>query len=277
MTAFGSWFTAGRHVARDGSYVVADQVYVQHHVPERDQGRAPIVLLHGGGLSGAVWESTPDGRPGWAPAAVSAGWPVVIVDAVGAGRSSLSPDETEPGEWEWKTASDVWLRYRIGDARGWPRRQPFPGQQFPVEHFDRLLAAHVVRRRGPGTAELAAITEVVKRVGPCHLVAHSWSAHLVAEAFGALADGLLQVVLLEPVPFDPNVRLPMERVLLVSGDHFDHTEEPRWAGTAQAYRASSATHLDLNRAGIPGTSHMLMSDRTSNAVLTKVLTWLERP
>ncbi len=40
-------------------------MYVQYHVPEPRRGTAPLLLWHGGGLTGATWESTPDGREGW--------------------------------------------------------------------------------------------------------------------------------------------------------------------------------------------------------------------
>lgn len=269
-----SWFTSGRRHPREGSYVIVDQAYVQQRGPGREQGRPPIVFVHGGGLTGAVWESTPDRRPGWAARAAAAGWPVAVVDGVDAGRSGRAPDEVRGGEEEWKTAAQTWSRYRIGTADGWGARRPFPGQQFPVHALDALLASHAVRRRTTAAAETAALAEVVARLGPCHVIAHSYGASLVARAYQDLAGDLLRVVLLEPSPFDVEAPLPPERALLVWGDHFATTDEPTWAGAPEAYRASSAAGLDLTAAGLPGASHVMMADRSSDAVLDLVLGWL---
>src|SRR4051794_4690020 len=81
---FGSFTVGGRFVTVDGpdvqhvrlstdlpAYRVdstgryhVEQSYVQYFVPQHASG-APVVLVHGGGLTGSCWETTPDGRPGW--------------------------------------------------------------------------------------------------------------------------------------------------------------------------------------------------------------------
>lgn len=46
--------------------VVVDQMYVHYRIPANLTSPTPIVLVHGGGLTGASYETTPDGREGWA-------------------------------------------------------------------------------------------------------------------------------------------------------------------------------------------------------------------
>ncbi|MGF7161855.1 hypothetical protein FHS85_003496 [Rhodoligotrophos appendicifer] len=43
----------------------AEQAYVQYFIPAERRFETPLLLVHGGGLTGACWETTPDGRPGW--------------------------------------------------------------------------------------------------------------------------------------------------------------------------------------------------------------------
>ena len=42
----------------------AEQMYVQYFVPYNQRGKYPILLWHGGGLTGVSYETTPDGREG---------------------------------------------------------------------------------------------------------------------------------------------------------------------------------------------------------------------
>ena len=46
-----------------------------------------VVFMHGGGLSGSMWETTPDGRPGWSRLFLEAGHPVYVIDGVERGRA----------------------------------------------------------------------------------------------------------------------------------------------------------------------------------------------
>ena len=42
-----------------------EQMYAQYVRLQRPRARFPLLLMHGGGLTGVTWETTPDGRPGW--------------------------------------------------------------------------------------------------------------------------------------------------------------------------------------------------------------------
>jgi hypothetical protein len=52
------------------------------------KGRYPLLMWHGGGLSGVTWESKPDGAPGWQQYFLKAGHDVYVSDAVERGRAS---------------------------------------------------------------------------------------------------------------------------------------------------------------------------------------------
>ena len=87
----GSFYVGGENVARDfvelGSFRAADtvtinQMYVEYMKPVGKQ-RIPVVLTHGAGLSGACYDTTPDGRTGWFDYFVRNGFPTYVVDQVG--------------------------------------------------------------------------------------------------------------------------------------------------------------------------------------------------
>ena len=60
-------FTPGGVPAKidpNGTYVV-ESMYVQYFLPANRRGSLPLLLWHGGGLTGVTYETTPDGREGW--------------------------------------------------------------------------------------------------------------------------------------------------------------------------------------------------------------------
>ncbi len=54
---------------------------------ERAPGQPPLLLIHGGGATGACWRATPDGRMGWADQLAMRGFGCWITDWPGTGRS----------------------------------------------------------------------------------------------------------------------------------------------------------------------------------------------
>ncbi len=59
----------------NGTYQV-EQMYVQYFLPANEKGIYPLLLWHGGGLTGATYETTPDGREGWLNYFLRKGWSV---------------------------------------------------------------------------------------------------------------------------------------------------------------------------------------------------------
>lgn len=70
----------------NGAYQV-EQMYVQYFLPVRERGTVPLLLWHGGSLTGVSYETTPDGRPGWLNYFVKQGWATVNSNAVERGRA----------------------------------------------------------------------------------------------------------------------------------------------------------------------------------------------
>src|SRR5712671_7398932 len=95
-------FTQGGVPAKidpNGTYQV-EQMYVQYSLPANENGVYPLLLWHGGGLTGATYETTPDGREGWLNYFLRKGWSVYNSDAVERGRAGWAqyPDifKSEP-------------------------------------------------------------------------------------------------------------------------------------------------------------------------------------
>jgi hypothetical protein len=71
--------------------IIVGQLYVQYVRLASPRGAYPLLLWHGGGMTGVNWETTPDGRAGWQMFFLRAGFDVFVSDAVERGRASWAP------------------------------------------------------------------------------------------------------------------------------------------------------------------------------------------
>ena len=134
-----STFTPGGVPAKvdpNGTYQV-EQMYVQYFLPANEKGAYPLLMWHGGGLTGVTYETTPDGREGWLNYFLRKGWSVYNSDAVERGRAGWAqyPDifKSEP---VFLTTANPFERFRIGDGADSydpdpAKRKLMPGSQFP--------------------------------------------------------------------------------------------------------------------------------------------------
>jgi pimeloyl-ACP methyl ester carboxylesterase len=280
--ALSSALPGYRHDGNDTYYV--EQAYVQRFVPADRMQDMPVLLVHGGGMTGACWESTPDGRPGWLTAFLRAGLPVDVLDNVERGRAGwCAAPHVWPGKPIMRGEREMWDVFRLGLPEDYDKRIPFPGSQFPLGALTAMVRQGVPR--WPGNTALAeqSLREVVTELGPCVLVGHSQGAGLCARVALARPDLVRQAVLIEPhgLPDLPSVPGEYPPQLTVIGDFTELS--PLWVRltadmrrhTAQLRAAGlEADILDLPAAGIRGNSHNPMMDLNSDLVAEHVLAWL---
>ncbi|MCC7281799.1 MAG: esterase [Acetobacteraceae bacterium] len=286
-------FTPGGVPARvdpNGQYLV-ESMYVQFHVPNPQRGRLPLLMWHGGGLSGVTWESTPDGREGFQQWFLRRGWPVYVSDAVERGRSGFPPPQLIQGEPLFLTVNNPFERFRIGQGQGsWSMdeaaRRVLPGSQFPTDTASYLNFVRQVVPRWTTTdaAIIAAYTALIDRVGEAVVMVHSQAGQFGWKVAQARPDKVKALVLLEPAGIGDPGRIEALRgvpQLLVYGDFI--AQDSRWPsirriGVEFAMKAKAAgadvTVVDLPERGITGNSHMLMMDRNNEAVAQVVQDWL---
>ena len=63
-------------------------MYVQYVKLASPRAKYPLLLIHGGGLTGVTWETKPDGQPGWQMFFLEAGHDVYVGDGMERGRAS---------------------------------------------------------------------------------------------------------------------------------------------------------------------------------------------
>lgn len=77
-------FSAGAPAVKvdpNGDFEV-EQMYVQYFIPADQKSKYPLLMWHGGGLTGVTWESKPDGQPGWMQYFLKTGHAVYVSDAM---------------------------------------------------------------------------------------------------------------------------------------------------------------------------------------------------
>ena len=247
------------HTTDSDGELAAGQMYAQYVRLAEPRGRLPVLMWHGGGMSGVNWETTPDGRDGWQMLFLRAGLDVFVCDAVERARASWATyPQVYTGEPFFRTAREAWeVTFRFGPAGSWDsdpaRRRAHPGLRFPVGAIDQFMkqsqprSATMPPRTGAGprksaqrNSAAAAAPELcvgLGRVGRTRGVEHH-DRH-------QLRRGVASV---------PNVR--------------------RWH-QALIDADVNADWLDLPAREIRGNSHAMMMDDNHEQIAELVLGWLE--
>jgi pimeloyl-ACP methyl ester carboxylesterase len=198
----------------EGQTFWVDQTYVQYQIPVNPR-KYPLVLVHGGGGTGRVWESTPDGREGYQTIFLRRGYPVYIVDFARRGRAGqptfngtfgqldgvqIVPDNTG------KTGVQFgWTRWRIGPV--FP--QLFPVNQFPTgsASIDQFFQSLVPTVSDNSTVITDGLAAVLDKIGPAIVVTHSQSG-LFGWLLGIQRPNLVKAI----IAYEPGVVFPSDAV-----------------------------------------------------------------
>jgi hypothetical protein len=286
-------FTPGGVPAKvdpNGTYQV-EQMYVQYFLPANERGAYPLLMWHGGGLTGVTYETTPDGREGWLNYFLRKGWSVYNSDAVERGRAGWAqyPDifKSEP---VFLTTANPFERFRIGDGPNSydpdpAKRKLMPGSQFPNEGYENFVKQNVPRWTTTDDATIAAYIAEIDRVGPCIILFHSQAGSFGFRVAQARPHKVKALIAIEPAGVGDPARVDVLKdipTLFVYGDYIDR--DSRWPkiratgiAFAEAMKAAggSAEIVDLPKAGIHGNSHMMMMDKNNTEVAALIQTWLE--
>jgi len=287
-------FTPGGVPAKvdpNGVYQV-EQMYVQYFIPQDQRGALPLLMWHGGGLTGVTYETTPDGREGWLNFFLKRGWAVYNSDAVERGRSgwAMYPDVFK-GEPVFLTKENPFERFRIGAGPGSYSKDPakmklLPGSQFPAEGYDNFTKQGVPRWTTTDEAIIAAYTELVDKVCPCVVLIHSQSGQFGLKVAKARPDKVKALVLVEPAGVGDRkqvARLKNVPILAVYGDYIE--SDSRWpkirangVGFLEEVRKAGGRYdvVDLPKIGIRGNSHMMMMDKNSDQIAGVIQDWLQK-
>jgi pimeloyl-ACP methyl ester carboxylesterase len=157
------------------------------------------------------------------------------------------------------------------------------GQQFPVEAFESFAAQWVPRWADHEELTLKAYEALIKKVGPCVVMAHSQGGGFALSMSTRCPEMFKAVIVIEPSGAPDQLPLAEDcpPYLMVWGDHVKghsiwQKYRQRVDQHAQALRLQGAkvTQLDLTALGIAGNSHFPMLDSNSDQVLDQILNWL---
>jgi len=189
---------------------ISGQMYVETRVPARKTKPYPIIMVHGGTMSGTNFTGTPDGREGWAQYFLRQGYAIYVVDQVGRGRSGYlaavyGPDRNversnSASRFVAEEKFDLWPQARL--------HTQWPGSGEPDDAATMQLAASQL----PAIASFAkqqllnrdALVALLDRIGPAIVLVHSQAGAYgwpVADARPALVKAILAIEPNGP-PFD---------------------------------------------------------------------------
>jgi pimeloyl-ACP methyl ester carboxylesterase len=299
----GSFFVGGQTESTGpNSDITIDQMYVQFQVPERAGRHLPVVMLHGCCLSGKTWETTPDGRMGWAEYFVRRHRPTYIPDQVSRARSGFDsttirqvksgtlPPSALPNIFQ-ATHQVSWTLFRFGPTFN----TVFSDEQFPVDAADELYKQMIpdlnalLPAVNPTWTNLAALAD---QLGGAVLMGHSESGFFPEQAALINPAGIRGVITIETAFCVTNLtpqQLSIFRnipVLVVFGDHL--ADVPAFANLwttslntcnqfVQQVNAAGgdAQLMSLPAIGVFGNSHMMMQDKNNLEVADLILQWID--
>jgi pimeloyl-ACP methyl ester carboxylesterase len=314
LEKMGMMFVGGREVAMTsagrfgGGNQIADQAPVHFLIPpkEKREGKTPVVMIPGMGLTSYLYLGTPDGRAGWAQIFAAAGHPVYVFDEPGNAISGfevgkMTDSETPPRIMLWSNEI-TWRRWGIGPEPGVPAENT----RFPYKHIDQLHASMTPVMSGGGgrggaaggggrggfrragqesNPKVSALIELLEKTGPATILVHSAAGptgYETARQRGDLVQGLITIeVTGTPTDLDDIKKFLVDKQLIaVYGDNFDlRPMQGRYEASAQLVdkinaAGGNATMISLPEQNIHGNSHLLMQDTNNDQIAKMILSKL---
>ena len=302
----GSFFVGGQAIftltgndtnpagARNPGTATINQTYVEYQIPLAQKSRYPLILLPGGGHFGKVYETTPDGREGWATYFLRRGFPVYNADGVNRGASSYDITDIVLGRqgaapltaipnMNRYTYELAWTQFRIGPSPG----VPFPTTQFPVEAFAEYANQLVPAFRDPieDDKNVAALVALLDRVGPAIVLTWSQSGRFGFRAAVQRPRLVKALVALEPAAVSAAgvmtgvsaadlATLSHIPILLEAGD-FDPPRISSLRNFANNIGANASV-LVLTERGILGNGHVVMVEKNNLQVADLIIAYLRK-
>ena len=200
-------FTPGGVPAKvdvNGTYAVEADVRAVFPAANR-RGAVPLLMWHGGGLTGVSLRDDARRPRGLAE----------LFHQARAGTcttrmrwSAVAPAGRCPGHIQgrarcFSTKANPLERFRIGQSAGsWSsdpaQRKLMPNSQFPVEAYDNFVKQSVPRWTTTDDAIIRAYTELVDSVCPCVILFHSQAGQFGFKVAQARPDKVKALVAIEP-------------------------------------------------------------------------------
>jgi pimeloyl-ACP methyl ester carboxylesterase len=235
LAKMGAFYAGGHYDKAHPEQHIVGQIYVEYQIPAVREHPFPIVMVHGGGQTGAGWWETPDGRPGWAQFFLRRGYAVYVVDQIGRGRSPFTPEVY--GETSSQSLEYVQQKFTSQEKyKLWPQaalHTQWPGKGEPGDFaFDQYFASEVPgmeNRAMQSQGTIDALAALLDRIGPSIVLVHSQSgayAWPLAQARPALVRAIVAAE-----PAGP----PVHDVVVHSAQRFDVGWEKAMRQTADDY------------------------------------------
>lgn len=269
----------------------AGQMYVQYTRLADPVVPYPVCMIHGGGASGALWESTQDGGPGWEFMFLQNGFNVNVSDGVERGRSSWAQfPEINDGPPMFMSYAERWTTYRLGPKAG----VSFQGSRFDPDKYDQFVKQQVPRWTSSNAMVQKAYDEYFGSMKDGFiLLAHSQGGFFSLNSVLTCPENVKGIILVES-----SSTLDVEQVdvsclkdvpfLFVYGDFLKKEHQIDgyvWAGD-DAYRRTmrnlhnkilelggDSTWMELPEYGIYGNTHALMLEDNSRQIADMVCDW----
>lgn len=283
-------------------HITINQMYVSYMVPQNLIDSTSFVFIHGMNLSGKTWETTPDGRMGWNEYFVRKGYPVYLVDQIGAGRSGFNQKNYNLMRAGRNASENQQIFQRISDENTWinfrfglKSQQPVKEAKYPINAIEEFSKQSVpfamfgLPEPNPNYLNLSTLAAELKNAV---LVSHSQSGRFPLESALHSPKGIKAMVLLEPGGSGSNytdeqirelITIPL---LVVFGDYLENeTGIPShswknyhdgWDKFVKHLNAAggNARLIYLPDLGIRGNSHMLMQDTNNQQIADIILNWI---
>ena len=287
---------------RKGTTTHVDHANTFYQIPAGGNG-TPIVFLHGYGQTRTGWQSTPDGREGWADLFLRKGYSAFLVDQPRRGAAAATEFiVNDPGDVDgnkFKVGEQAWYtHFRIGRVA--PER--YEGSQFPEgddvqTQFFCQMTPNTGNYDEPlfGSVMSDVLKDVNKMTGKKVIyLTHSQGGRV---GWATDADNIAAIIAVEP-GFAPMVGSPEYQkfvaakvpMLFLFGDNIENGPEDiqstafwqmvlnQCRDFAEHYNADGgdATVIHLPDMGIKGNSHFMFQEKNNAEIADLVAEWLNK-